>query len=274
MTLFNCSDILNIEATAAQDDSIVKKDFYSYTPYTNSFDESEEIRILIQNQDLCLLPCESYLYMQIIVTTENHKASDTNKVKFTSNFPSFLFSDARYELNGIEIDRIKNVGITLTMKLLTASRQSNSIGYYYFNQGFISKSAQNEVKDIVYDVMVPLSIWFGFCDDYRKVILNSRHELIMNRARNSINCVHGGSEAADSASVKIKVSKVEWRMPHITLADKVKLHMNNVVSKNKRLSIQHRSWDLYEYPELPQTTHHMWSVKTVSHLNKPRYVLE
>lgn len=30
---------------------------------------------------------------------------------------------------------------------------------------------------------------------------------------------------------------------------------------------------MYEYPELPRTTDNIWSVKTVSHLNKPRYVL-
>lgn len=58
----NCNSILNIGACAAQDNSIVKKELYTYTPYTNSFDESEEIRIIIQNQESCLLPCESYLY--------------------------------------------------------------------------------------------------------------------------------------------------------------------------------------------------------------------
>lgn len=275
MALYNCSDILNIEATAARDDSIIKKEFYTYTPYTNSFDESEEIRILIQNQDSFLLPCESYLYMQVIVTTERNDAAaaDKDKIKFSNNFPSFLFNNARYELNGVEIDRIKNVGITSTMKLLTASCQSNTIGYYRFNESFMAKSAQNAVKDIVYDVMIPLSIWFGFCDDYRKVILNSRHELILNRARNSMNCVHGGKEDATSTDVKIKVSKLEWKMPHITLADKVKLHMNSYISKNKQIAIQHRTWDLYEYPVLPTTAKHMWTIKTVSHLNKPRYVL-
>lgn len=273
MTLYNCSDILNIEATATEDNSIVKKEFLTYTPYTNSFDESEEIRILIRNQDAFLLPCESYLYMQIIVTTDKNDDAATDKIKFSNNFPSFLFSNARYELNGVEIDRIKNVGITSTMKLLAASSQSNTIGYYRFNEAFNGKLAQSKVKNIVYDVMIPLCIWFGFCDDYRKVILNSRHELILNRAANSTNCVYGGKDDAAAASVNIKVSKLEWKMPHITLADNVKLHMNSFISKNKQLKIQHRSWDLYEYPELPETTSHVWSVKTVSHLNKPRYVL-
>lgn len=52
----NNSNILNIGATAAQDNLITKKDFYTYTPYTNSLDDSKEIRIAIQNQDSYLLP--------------------------------------------------------------------------------------------------------------------------------------------------------------------------------------------------------------------------
>lgn len=268
------NDILNIGAPAAFDDSITKKDFYTYTPYTNSLGESEEIRILIQNQDACLLPSESYLYIQFsaIATNYSDSTTDENRIHFTHNWPSFLFSDARYELNGIEVDRIRNVGITSTMKLSAASCPSNTTGYYHFNETFTGKSAEHKTN-IVYDVMIPLSIWFGFCDDYRKVILNSRHELILNRARSSLNCLCGGLDTAGSTEVKIKISKLEWKMPHVTLADNVKSNMKSSLAKNKSLPIQHRTWDLYEYPQLPETANHIWSVKTVSHLNKPRYVL-
>lgn len=269
----NNSNILNIGAFAPQDDSIIKKDFHTYTPNTNSLSESEEIRIAIQNQDLCLLPSESYLYMQFQVITENYNETEAEKVMFTRNFPSFLFSDGRYELNGVEIDRIRNVGITSTMKLLAATCQSNVIGYHRFNEAFTGKIAQNKVKEILYDVMIPLSIYFGFCEDNRKVILNCRHELILIRARNSLNCVHGGKEGVNTTNVKIKVTKLEWKMPHILLNHKVKVNMNNFLSKHKKLPIQFRSWDLHEYPELPQTTNHVWTIKTVPYVNKPRYVL-
>lgn len=234
------NSILDVGATAAHDDSIVKRDFYTYTPYTNTFNESEEIRIAIQNQDLCLLPSESYLYMQVKVSTENNNdtVADKDKVKFVHNFASFLFSDARYELNGVEIDRNRNVGITSTMKLLAASCKSNTSGYYQYNKTFAGKVAQR-AEAVVYDLMLPLSIWFGFCDDFRKVILNSRHELILTRSRNSLNCFYDGLKDAGSAEVKIALSRIEWKMPYITLADK----------KN-----------------------HIWSVKAVSQFNKPRYV--
>lgn len=271
----NGNNILDIGGMFPRDESIVKKEFYTYLPYTNSFGESEEVRIAIPNQDACLLPCESYLYMQFTVITEQHNKTtpEKDRIKFVNNFPSFLFSDARYELNGVEIDRIRNVGITSTLKLSAASCLSNTTGYQQFNEAFAEKIAQEETEKLTYDVLIPLSIWFGFCDDYRKIVLNSRHELILLRARNSINCFSGGSTEANAANVKITIDKLEWKMPYITLADNAKWGVKSLLSTNKRFSVQYRSWDLYEYPVLPQTTHHIWPIKTVSHLNKPRYVL-
>lgn len=271
--MFADNNILNIGAVAAQDNSIIKQELITYTPYTSSLAESEEIRFLIQNQDSYLLPSQSYLYMQITVKTENADAKETDKIKFVRNFPSFLFSDASYHLNSVEIDRNRNVGVTSTIKLLTSSCLANTVGYYHFNKSFADQEAENKNKEIVYDVMLPLTIWFGFCDDYRRVVLNSRHELILNRARTDLNCIYGGKDTANSANVKISLTRIEWKMPHITLNDDLRLAIrNNYLTRNKRIALQFRSWELYEYPELPPTTNQVWSVKTVSHLNKPRYV--
>ena len=34
-----------------------------------------------------------------------------------------------------------------------------------------------------------------------------------------------------------------------------------------------RSWELYEYPQLPVASKHVWNVKTSNQLEKPRYVI-
>lgn len=193
------SSILNVGATAAHDNSIIKKEFYTYAPYTSSLSESEEIRIVIQKHDSCFLPCESFPYMQVRVKTENHDPAiaDADRIKLSHNFLSFLFNDARYELNGVEIDRIKNVGITSTMKLKAASSRSNTHAYYEFNKSFTGRIAER-ATEVVYDMVVPLSAWFGFYDDFRKVILNSRHELILNQASSSLNCINDGKDTAET----------------------------------------------------------------------------
>lgn len=266
------NNILSIGTLAVHDDTIIRKEFYPYAPYTTTFNESDEIRIAIQSQDSYLLPCESYIWMQIAATTEGETVANDPEIKFVHNFASFLFSDARYELNGIEIDRVRDVGRSSTMKLAIASRTSNLNGYYSVCKSMENTSPRNNVVK-VYDIVIPLNVWFGFCDDYRKIVLNCKHELILNRARSSLNCTRGGADRANSAKVSIALRKIQWKMPHITLSDSVKLGMLNYLSKNRKIGIQHRSMDLVEYPRLPETTSHMWSVKTVSHANRPRYVV-
>lgn len=267
------ADTLSIDTLAVHDDSIIRKEIYPYVPYTTTYGESDEIRIAIQSKDAYLLPCESYIYLQIgATTTGTHVDADDDEIYFVNNFASFLFSDVRYELNGVEIDRVRNVGRASTMKLLAASRASHLLGYAKFSKAYENTSPRGTTEKS-YDVVIPLSVWFGFCDDYRKIILNCKHELILNRSRGSLDCTTGGGTAVTSAVVSIAVKKIEWKMPHVTLSDRVKLNMLSYLSRNRKITIQHRSMDIMEYPALPETTNQIWSVKTVSHMNRPRFVV-
>lgn len=275
--------ILNVSTLASQDDSIIRKDVYPYEPYTTSYGNSEETRIAIQSQDSYLLPCESYLYLKVTAMTEGAHGANDAEVQFVNNFTSFLFNDVRYELNGVEIDRLRNVGRASTMKLLVASRASQINAYHSFSKAFELVSARAVRPDgagaedpfppKTFDVVIPLSVWFGFCDDYRKVVLNARHVLILNRSRDTLDCVKGGGAANTATRVSLRIDKIQWKMPHITLADPIKLKMLNYLSKNRKITAQYRSMDLVEHPALPQTTSHMWAVKTVQHLKRPRYVV-
>jgi hypothetical protein len=58
------SNLLDISEAPRYDESITKKTFYSYSPYTESYNTSDIIRISIQNQDLNVLPSESFLYIE------------------------------------------------------------------------------------------------------------------------------------------------------------------------------------------------------------------
>lgn len=266
------SHILNIDSLAVRDDSIIKKEFYPYSPFTTSYGDNEEIRIVIQNQDTYLLPSESYIYMQIAATTVGVNQEGDPAVSFVTNFASFLFSDVRYELNDVEIDRVRDVGRATTMKLKTASRSSKLTAYAAYS-ALMEVSSPVGNAERLFDVTIPLSVWFGFCDDYTKVILNAKHQLILNRARNSLNCVQGGGAANNRARITLEVRKIIWKMPHITLSDDVKLKMLNYLSKHRKITVQYRSLDLVHYPALPAAENHMWAVKTVSNVHRPRFVV-
>ena len=107
-------DILNITGEPIFDDRIVMIETHTYNPFANTtFGYSDEIRIP-QQQDLYTLPCESFLYVEGRLTVK--KKNDHMPTTLVNNCVAFMFDEIRYELNGVEIDRNRNVGITSTLK--------------------------------------------------------------------------------------------------------------------------------------------------------------
>ena len=103
-----------------------------------------------------------------------------------------------------------------------------------------------------FNLCVPLSILLGFCDDYKRVVMNVRHELILIRSRNDNNSLVGSSELR----LVIKILKIQWQMPHVSLSEIKKLSMLRALKNGKYLSMDFRSWDLYEFPLLQRTNKH------------------
>lgn len=57
------SQLLDIVQGESYDNSVSKLEYHSYSPFLNSFANNDEIRISIQQQDLYLIPGESFLYI-------------------------------------------------------------------------------------------------------------------------------------------------------------------------------------------------------------------
>ena len=110
----------------------------------------------------------------------------------------------------------------------------------------------------------------GFCEDYKRVVINARHELILIRARNDYSSLYA---SADTSEIDIELFKIQWRMPHVLLNEVNKLSLLRTLESGRYLTMSFRSWDLYEFPLLQNTTKHSWTVKTSTQLEKPRYVI-
>ena len=179
-----------------------------------------------------------------------------------------MFDEIRYEIDGVEIDRCRNVGVTSTIKNFVSLTTSKSITLENAGWDATMHFFRTSVTDD-FNFCVPLNTLLGFCEDYKRIVINARHELILIRARNDNNCV----VAQASAEPKITLSKIQWKMPHVVLNDVNKLSLLRTLEGGRYLSMCFRSWDLYEFPLLQSTTKHSWAVKTTSQLEKPRYVI-
>lgn len=261
------SEILNIARSVSYDNNISKMEYHTYSPYLHSFEPSDVVHICIQQQDLCVLPSESYIYIEggiSLVKADSAGNIISSTATLANNAIAFLFDEIVYELNGFQIDSIKNAGITSTLK-----------NYISLNldEGLVLQNAAWSPNEPIlpavgtFNFCVPLKMLLGFAEDYKKVIVNARHELKLIRSRTNNNAVVSLTD-----TVQVNIYKLQWRVPHVTLADSAKLSLIKSIQSNP-IQISFRSWELYEYPTLASTTDHIWTVKTTSQLEKPRYII-
>ncbi|RLU26805.1 hypothetical protein DMN91_000602 [Ooceraea biroi] len=190
---------------------------------------------MVPQQDLYTLPHESFLYIEGKFTVQNRL--DDTIPRLGNNCVAFMFDEIRYELDGVEIDRNRNVGITSTLKNYTTLLPDRAL--ILTNAGW--DIAYQRVVEGDFNFCIPLNMLLGFVDA--------------------------------AAQPRIDIFKIQWRMPHVLLDEVTKLSMLRTLESGRYLSMGFRSWDLYEYPLLQSTTKHSWAIKTAPQLEKPRYVI-
>ncbi|XP_012543138.1 uncharacterized protein LOC105840681 [Monomorium pharaonis] len=186
------SNILNIRGEPIFDDSIVKIETHTYNLYANTtFRYSDEIRIPIQQQDLYTLPCENFLYVKgRLVMKKYDKDKDKDEINLGNNCVAFMFDEIRYKPNGVEIDRNRNVGITSTLKNYVSLSCDKAVIIQNARWEFLYNLPKG-----YFNFCIPLSVLLGFCEDYKRVIVNARHDLILIQARNNKNSIVENSTA-------------------------------------------------------------------------------
>ncbi|XP_031781026.1 uncharacterized protein LOC116416469 [Nasonia vitripennis] len=236
--------VLNVQSPVIFDESVSHYEVHVHQPYTSlAFNNSDEIRIAIQHQDLCVLPSKSSLHICGKITRQDGQA--VQHTLFVNNAISHLFEEIRYEMNAIEIDRCKNVAATTLMK-----------GYTSFST--------SQLKYLENSGWTPITDVGNIADNNEK-------------SRNDLNAVLQEALMVDGRPTyeefKIEINRIEWLMPYLMLSDRRKIQLFNYIQKDIPISMSFRSWELYEYPVLPTTTQHVWTVKTSNQLEKPRFII-
>lgn len=258
------TEILDVKQPLVFDESVSHYEMHSHLPYaTSTFNNNDEIHIAIQHQDQCLLPSRSYLHVQGKVLQNDGKTKFTGTL--VNNAICHLFSEIRYEINAIEIDKCKNVGLTSIMKAYP-SLSPNQLKFLEIS-GWKNENILDDNGN--FDVLLPLSMLLGFAEDYQKIIINAKHELIITRSNVDSNAIF----QTDDKTHQFTLTKIEWLMPNVILSNSRKANLLKFIEKDPSITMSFRSWELYEYPQLPRSSRHVWTVKTSNQLEKPRYVI-
>lgn len=257
------SDILNITEKPISDENIIKKDYQSYVPYIQSYKNNDEIRITLQNQDLYVIPSESYLYVEGSI--KNVKGEKSSNARLRNNCIAFLFDEIRYEINGVEVDRTRYLGTSSTIK--------NYVSLNEFESNMMKNAGWCISEDLAmhtFNFYLPLKLLMGFAEDFNKIILNSKHELILLRSSSDANVYYSIDV---NENLLLSITNIIWRIPHVQLSDNKKLQIMKVIKDGISLPIAFRSWDCYLNPTFSGRTNHSWNVKLALNRERPRFII-
>ena len=258
-------NILNVLEKPAFDNAIINFEKHTHGPYSaNNLNNNDEIRLPIQQQDVYTAASGSSLYMRGRVLKDDDTVSQTvvlDKMGLLS-----LFDEIRYEMNGKPVDGCRNPGLTVLMKGYVSFNQNEAISLE--NAGWTNENILDE--NGYFDVCIPLRICLGFAEDFQKIILNIRQELVLVRSNTDVNAI---INPAANENIKVHLHSVQWRVPHVSVADEQRLTLMKCLEKNIELAVPFRSWELHECPLLMESQTHTWNIKTSSQLEKPRFII-
>jgi len=220
-----------------------------------------------------VVPSKSGLHITGQLTKTDGTAAQATEL--VNDAICFLFEELRYKLNGVEIDRFRNVGLTSLMKGYASYRPRHK--HWLQNAGWsgIDDTREQTDENDYFDVYIPLRMPHGFCEDYQKIIVNAQHQLILTRTSTDHNAILRAAPIGGDPpeNYRITLSRIAWMLPHVRVSYKHCMAILDCISKDKAVTLAYRSWDLYKYPQLPITPKIIWTVKTASQLEKPRYLI-
>ncbi|KAF0702075.1 Uncharacterized protein FWK35_00032958, partial [Aphis craccivora] len=91
-----------------------------------------------------------------------------------------------------------------------------------------------------FSACIPLKYWFGLFEDFKRILVNSKLELILTRSHSDLNALKVITSGSMNSG-KVVLNKIVWKVPHITVDDE------------ESLFIPFRSFETFEYPELGTT---------------------
>lgn len=274
-------EFLNVTTGFVNESPIQEMFTHSFLPFsTTALNHGDEIRMAIQNRDAYTLPSESFVYIEGKITRPSDLKCDIN---IAHNGLTNMFNEMKYEINSVEVQRVKKPGVSSAMKGYCSYTPSDANNLQ--NAAWdITNGNKNFTKDDSFSGCIPLKHVFGFCEDYNRILVNCSQQLILNRSTSDSTSLHfvgitGGDDLnLETAKTKMKkckiqLSRVLWKVPVVKVNDRERLRLLKVIESKKMISCAFRNWELCEYPNIPQAKKHSWMVKTCSQVEKPRCLI-
>ena len=297
------NSILRITDSVLKDDSIDKYEEIAYEPIvgTNLNSPGQDIRLIIETQDIFTHPSESYLIVEgYLVKKEFNPPAvaeydrDSALITLTNNGIMHLFKRIRYDLSGQEIENIMNVGQATTMLGLlkypddfSKSKGLNQLWYKDTNTnaliddggnaGFAGRRHYILSSDTAgtFSFRIPLKHIFGFCEDYDKIVYGLKHNLTLTRNNDNDAIYRNATDINGAAMVdgRIVLTKISWFMPHVTPADQYKMELYKIIERKEKIPVGYRMLQCDSALISANSTDFSWRLSVKSSPEVPRYII-
>ncbi|KAJ8913264.1 hypothetical protein NQ315_012882 [Exocentrus adspersus] len=259
------SEELQIFQDPQFDTSVIREETRTYYPFVKSFKNNDEIEITVYQQDALLQISEAALIIEGTLT----KTAGAGDIVFTNNAGAYLFYSISFELNGKELDRVRDPGTVSSIRgyLCYGKNEEHSMAGWNLNSPhMVIYNAATKT----FILRIPLCHLLGIFYDYKRVMFG-KQTLRLLRARTDVNCYK--VTTADTVG-ELTITNIELKVKNLFLNDVQKLNLLTQINEDKPILIPFRQWEFHELPTFTEgSTKEIWSVKTCTNVESPRYVI-
>ena len=144
--------------------------FKTFRPYNEKYRNSDEIRISVKSQEAYTVPQDSRIIVRAEIkrTRNAGVAADAASTDFTfaNNYFAHLLDRMQYIVNNVEVDSMKSLGVTSTVKTYLTNTAVETVGLATAGWSHVSWHLDDET----FVAIVPLSMISGFASDFKDEI--------------------------------------------------------------------------------------------------------
>ena len=280
--------ILDIQEVFTEAEAIKSYEYSAYLPTSGSnLNIPGTITIHIESQDEFYHPRRSFLLVEgELVKSDGTRYTKNDDIALCNNGIMHLFSNAKYEIAGQEIENVNNPGIAGVLMGVakypfeysagaglmqcwapnTADSQViNTKGYEAIKKYIIAKS----VPVGTFSFIVELENVFGFAEDFSKVTYGMRQKLTLVRKGDNDAILRG----TDVAAGKVNLTKIAWMMPRVLPSDNAKAKLYKVIEEKTPIDIGFRMRQCNVAGISKNATTFDWRLGVRTAPEKPRHIL-
>ena len=281
--------ILDVGEKFAEADSIKSYEYNEYLPTSGSnLNTPGTVTIHIESQDEFYHPRRSYLLIEgeLIKAADGKRYTSTADIALCNNGIMHLFSNARYEIAGQEIESVNNPGVAGVLMgaaklpfdyatgagLMQCWAPNTADSQLIDKKGYEARKKYIVAKSVpvgTFSFIVELENVFGFVEDYSKITYGMRHKLVL--VRKSDNDAIFRASGVDAG--KVNLTKIAWMMPRVIPSDETKLKLNKMIESKGTIDVGFRMRQC-NVAEIPQNvTSFDWRLGVRTAPEKPRHIL-